>query len=174
MAATATAEIADLGVDEPKGKSKKKLIIMILLPLLVLGAVAGGLVFMGIVKLPGGGDAHAEETHAEPEKHAEPKALVFFEVPDMLVNLSSTGKRTNYLKIRVSLELAKAEDAAILQERAPRLIDNFQSYLRELRISDLQGSAGLARLREELLRRVNAAVEPVKVRDVLFREMLVQ
>jgi flagellar protein FliL len=174
MAATATAEIADLGADEPKGKGKKKLIIMILLPLLVLGAVVGGLVFMGIVKLPGGSDTHAEEAHAEPEKHEEPKALVFFEVPDMLVNLSSTGKRTNYLKIRVSLELAKAEDAAILQERAPRLIDNFQSYLRELRISDLQGSAGLARLREELLRRVNAAVEPVKVRDVLFREMLVQ
>ena len=173
MAATATADIADLG-EEPKGRSKKKLIIMILLPLLVLGLVGGGLVFMGIVKLPGSGDAHAEEKHEEPEKHEVAQAPTFFDVPDLLVNLNSTGKRTNYLKIRVSLELAKAEDAAVLQQRAPRLIDNFQIYLRELRIADLQGSAGLARLREELLRRVNAAVEPVKVRDVLFREMLVQ
>jgi flagellar FliL protein len=30
------------------------------------------------------------------------------------------------------------------------------------------------RLREELLARVNAAVAPVKVRDILFKEMLVQ
>ena len=90
------------------------------------------------------------------------------------MNLSSTGKRTNYLKIKVSLELSKPEEVPVLQTLAPRVIDNFQIYLRELRTTDLQGSAGLARLREELLRRVNAAVEPIKVRDVLFKEMLVQ
>jgi flagellar FliL protein len=43
-----------------------------------------------------------------------------------------------------------------------------------LRIEDLQGSAGLLRLREELLTRVNSSVKPAKVNDVLFKEMLVQ
>ena len=62
----------------------------------------------------------------------------------------------------------------MLQTLSPRVIDQFQVYLRELRPTDLQGSAGIARLREELLRRVNAAVEPIKVRDLLFREMIVQ
>ncbi|MFQ5467950.1 MAG: flagellar basal body-associated FliL family protein, partial [Kiloniellaceae bacterium] len=47
-------------------------------------------------------------------------------------------------------------------------------YLRELRIQDLQGSAGLQRLREELLLRVATAAYPAQVRDVLFREMLIQ
>ena len=56
----------------------------------------------------------------------------------------------------------------------PRVVDNFQIYLRELRIEDLRGSGGVYRLREELLARVNAAVAPVKVTDVLFKEMLVQ
>ena len=56
----------------------------------------------------------------------------------------------------------------------PRIVDNFQVYLRELRIEDLQGSAGLQRLREELLLRVNASTKTAKVRDVLFKEMLVQ
>ncbi len=56
----------------------------------------------------------------------------------------------------------------------PRIVDNFQIYLRELRIEDLRGSDGIYRLREELLARVNAAVAPVKVTDVLFKEMLVQ
>jgi flagellar FliL protein len=56
----------------------------------------------------------------------------------------------------------------------PRIIDNFQVYLRELRLDDLRGSAGIYRLREELLMRVNTAAQPVHVKDVLFREMLVQ
>ena len=52
---------------------------------------------------------------------------------------------------------------------------NFQVYLRELRVEDeLSGSAGVYRLKEELLARVNAAVEPINVTDVLFKEMLVQ
>jgi len=56
----------------------------------------------------------------------------------------------------------------------PRIIDNFQVYLRELRLEDLRGSAGMYRLREELLTRVVAAAQPVRVKDVLFKEMLIQ
>ena len=56
----------------------------------------------------------------------------------------------------------------------PRIVDNFQVYLRELRLEDLRGSAGLYRLREELLSRVNIAAQPAQVNDVLFKEMLVQ
>ncbi|MFX9073467.1 flagellar basal body-associated FliL family protein, partial [Acinetobacter baumannii] len=60
------------------------------------------------------------------------------------------------------------------QQTLPRIIDNFQVYLRELRLDDLKGSAGMYRLREELLLRVNMAAQPVKIKDVLFKEMLVQ
>jgi flagellar FliL protein len=62
----------------------------------------------------------------------------------------------------------------VVNENLPRIVDNFQVYLRELRVDDLQGSAGMYRLREELLRRVNLAVRPARVKDVLFKEMLVQ
>ena len=62
----------------------------------------------------------------------------------------------------------------VLEAVMPRIIDNFQVYLRGLRIEDLQGAAGLQRLREELLLRVNAAAKGKHVRDVLFKEMLVQ
>ena len=159
---------AGFGIDAPKKRSGKKLVLFIILPLLTLIAIGAGLYFTGII-----GGKKGEQA-AEEKKKEEPKTFVFFDLPDLLVNLSSTGKRTNYLKIKVSLELAKPEDVPTLQTLAPRVIDNFQIYLRELRTTDLQGSAGLARLREELLRRVNAAVEPIKVRDVLFKEMLVQ
>lgn len=178
MAATASTVDAALdGTDglPKKGRSGKKLILFILLPLLLLGGGAGGLIATGIIDLGGGdaaahGDEHAEKK-AEPEKKKE---TVFYDLPDLLVNLSSTGRRANYLKIRVSIEAGSQEDVQKLQALAPRIIDNFQVYLRELRVNDLQGSAGMSRLREELLRRVSVAVEPVKVHDILFREMLVQ
>jgi flagellar FliL protein len=46
--------------------------------------------------------------------------------------------------------------------------------LRELRVTDLEGSAGLYRLREELTRRVNVAIAPNRIRAVLFKEIVVQ
>jgi flagellar FliL protein len=96
------------------------------------------------------------------------------DLPEMLVNLNTGGKRNSYLKITVALELAKQEDVARLTALMPRVVDNFQVYLRELRLDDLNGSEGLMRLKEELLVRVNAAAGTIPVKDVLFKEMLVQ
>ena len=112
-----------------------------------------------------------------PATNAGPAAesgAVFFDLPDILVNLSVQNGRASYLKLKVSLELADPEAPKTIEKLAPRVVDNLQVYLRELRLSDLDGSAGMFRLKEELLARVNAAVAPVEVRDVLFREMLVQ
>jgi flagellar FliL protein len=78
------------------------------------------------------------------------------------------------LKIRISLELTNTADINRVELVKTRIVDNFQVYLRELRLEDLQGAAGMYRLREELLTRVNAAVRPAQVKDVLFKEMIVQ
>jgi flagellar protein FliL len=113
---------------------------------------------------------------AEAEKVAEapPPPAVFFDLPDLLVNLNTTGRKASFLKLSVSLELSHAEDLPKLQAVMPRIIDNFQVYLRELRVEDLRGSGGIYRLREELLARVSSAAAPIAIRDVLFKEMLVQ
>ena len=92
----------------------------------------------------------------------------------MLVNLNTGNKRPAFLKIKISIQLSKPEDVGAVEHVLPRIIDNFQVYLRELRLEDLRGSAGMYRLRQELLLRITAAAYPVKVKDVLFKEMLVQ
>jgi flagellar FliL protein len=61
-----------------------------------------------------------------------------------------------------------------IQPRMAKVIDAFQVYLRELRKSDLEGSAGIYRLKEELRRRINVAIFPAQVENILFREILVQ
>ena len=97
-----------------------------------------------------------------------------FEIPDLIVNLNTSGRKSAFLKIKISLEITDPADIDTINQLLPRIVDNFKVYLRELRIEDLQGSAGMYRLHEELLRRVNIAVRPAKVKDVLFKEMLVQ
>ena len=110
--------------------------------------------------------------HAEA---APPKPPVFVEVPDLLVNLvGSPGERVQYLKVKVVLEVKEEKQAEAIKPTMPRVTDIFQTYLRELRPADLNGSAGLFRLKEELTRRVNSVIAPTQVSAVLFKEVVVQ
>ena len=103
-----------------------------------------------------------------------PPNITFYDVPDIIVNIQSADSTPAYLKLSVSLELDSPEEKAGLVALQPRIVDQFQGYLRELRMDDLKGSAGVVRLKEELLRRINVAAAPYRVRDVLLKQMIVQ
>lgn len=149
----------------------KKLVLFIVLPFLVIAAAGGGIYASGLLdSLLGLQEQDGELLSQEEEQGPS----VYYEVPDMLVNLNTSGRKAGYLKISVSLEVGSEDDFLMLDAVLPRIVDSFQVYLRELRIEDLNGSAGLQRLREELLMRVANAAAPTVVRDVLFREMLIQ
>ncbi|MSO98051.1 MAG: flagellar basal body protein FliL [Rhodospirillaceae bacterium] len=178
------------------GGNKKKLLLMIAIPLvLVIGGAAGayftGLADPLIAMITGekpeeamaegaeGGEHTAEGAAAPGGTAAAPgtpgaPATVFLDLSEMLVNLNTPGRKRNFLKIRVTLELGSEADITVVQAVEARIVDSFQVYLRELRLEDLQGSAGMYRLREELLTRVSAAVRPAQVKDVLFKEIIVQ
>ena len=177
MSAEAMDEEGGDGQPEVKRFAGKKLVLFIILPvLIVIGAIAG-VFFSGVLSKKEPPKQVEGQVEEAPVQKAAPKQTVFFDMPDLIVNLNtgtSATRRTNFLKISVSLELENPGDIEVVTQNMPRIIDNFQIYLRELRIDDLQGSAGLYRLREELLRRVNLAARPARVKDVLFKEMLVQ
>ena len=155
-----------------RSKNLKKLILVVVPILLVIGGAAGAY-FSGLLD-PLLHSSKSEKKAVEEDKPKEVHAAVFYDLPEILVNLNTSVRKQNFLKIRISLELDSPLDVPKIEGVMPRIIDNFQVYLRELRIEDLQGSAGMLRLREELLTRVNNAVKPAKVNDVLFKEMLVQ
>ena len=158
------------------GGGKKKL-IFILAPILLIVGAAAGVYFTGLADplLKMFHKDKAAAPAAETGKNGQPvPEVTFYHLPEILVNLNSSGRKQNFLKIKVDLELESALDVPKIDLVLPRIIDNFQVYLRELRIEDLQGSSGILRLREELLTRVNSSVKPTKVNDVLFVEMLVQ
>lgn len=176
------------GADAEGGKKvggKKKLLIIIIAAVLLLGGGGAGVFFSGIL----GGEETAE--HAEEGEHGEKAEgehgaaegahgegavaeATFVPLDTIKVNLTSTTRKSVFAMISVSLALEKAEDKAAVDAAKPRIVDSFQTYLRELTVDEMRGSAGLLRLREELLLRVNAAVAPVKVRDILFQQVLIQ
>lgn len=163
---------------KPSGNSgkMKKILLFIVLPLLLVVGGGAGAYFSGaadpLFKMFSGGGKKPAAEEAASGHPAGP--AVFYDLPEMLVNLNTPGRKQTFLKIRVALELADPLDVKQVEQVMPRIIDNFQVYLRELRVEDLQGASGLYRLREQLLDRVKAAAKPAKVQDVLFKEMLVQ
>ncbi|MCW5687723.1 MAG: flagellar basal body-associated protein FliL [Pseudolabrys sp.] len=164
-AATKDAEAGEAEAAKPASRFSKKLIIMAAAGVLVVGG--GG---FGAYKFFAGHKKAAQQAEAEKKKPA-----VFVDMPDVLVNLSNANSdRTQYLKVKIVLEVPDKAVVEKITPLTPRLMDAFQTYLRELRPTDLDGSAGLYRLKEELTRRVNVALAPDKVTAVLFKEIVVQ
>jgi flagellar FliL protein len=145
-------------------KSRKKLIVIgAAVLLLAVGGGAGWFFFLR---------GHGEEARAET---AAAKPPIFLDVPEVLVNLvGAPGERIQYLKVKVVLEVREEKQVDVIKPTMPRVSDIFQTYMRELRPADLNGSAGLFRLKEELTRRVNVAVAPGQVNAVLFKEIVIQ
>lgn len=191
------AEGAEGEAPAKKKMSGKTLILFIVLPaVLVLGgggAAAYMLFFQG-----GGAEQHAEadaghgkdkakggghgEEGAEGEAVPGPNGtmitygdnVVFVTLPELLVNISTPDGRPAYLKLKLTLEAPDEAAVTALTEHIPRVSDQFNGFLRELRTEDLVGSAGAYRLRLELLRRVNLVIAPAQINAVLIEEMLVQ
>lgn len=178
MAKAKAAVIDDDGevAEEAEGASeqqpKKKLFVLPSLKVLIIGGAA-------FLLLAGGGAGayffFFAGKHEAKTKTPAANTEVFVDLPEVMVNLSNgRGERTQYLKIKIVLELPEQKMVEQIQPIMPRVMDAFQTYLRELRPSDLDGSAGLYRLKEELTRRVNAAIAPSRVNAVLFKEIVVQ
>ncbi|HEX2529622.1 MAG TPA: flagellar basal body-associated FliL family protein [Geminicoccus sp.] len=183
--------------EKPAG-GKKKVILLALVGLIVLGGGGGAAAYMlGLFgsappveqaseQLAPEAAAASPEEHQTPadapageDGHALPSGpvgpkVIFVDLPDVLVNLSSDSKRMRFLKLRLAVEVSAQPVADTVVQLTPRIMDSFQLYLRGLTVDDLSGPAALHRLKQEMLARINLALEPSRIDDVLFKEMLVQ
>jgi flagellar FliL protein len=165
MAVEAEAEVEEGEAKPAKRSIPRKLLIFAAAGLVVLIAAGAGLYFFVFA---GRGAPEASAAHAVPE-------TFIFNLPAMTVNLNDDGAQGDaFLKLTIALEVANETVMQEIQPRMAKVVDAFQVYLRELRKSDLEGSAGIYRLKEELRRRVNLAIFPAQVEGILFKEILVQ
>lgn len=153
------------GVTPVKPRKRKKFVIILVISSL---SICGGVSAFLLKKK----SESAETSKLEAEETK--KQTVFYDMDEIIVNLNTSGKGVSFLKLRLALELDDTKDVKILEELMPKVQDTLQLYLRELRPTDLQGSVGLYRLREEMLLRINKIIYPAQVSDVLFKDVLVQ
>jgi len=171
--ATGNQDLAeDDAVAGPKKSGKLKLILIVVAVLVLAGGGVGGAYFTGM--FDAAPPQEMTDGEVQTEAMAPPKPAFYYSVPEITVNLSSAETRATYLRMNISLEFSKKEMISQVEPNLPRVMDAFQIYLRELRIDDLNGSAGLFRLKEELQRRINMAIYPAKVDDILFKDIKVQ
>ena len=168
-------EVAE-GEEGAEGEGGKKK-----LPILKIAIFAGApllLIIIGVVValMLGvfGGHKHDKVADKAAEHKAPVNEVQFYDLPEILVNLNTGGKSAAYLKLQVAIEIPKTAATATIDPVMPRILDRFQVFLRELRLEDLNGSAGTYRLKQELLRRVKLSGLAVPVSDVLIREMIIQ
>lgn len=182
----------------PKKKlAGKQLVLFIILPaILVLGA-GGGAAFMLMSGPKPAAEAHDTDGKEKKEKakkggkdkgghgaeggdeHAaftvtEGEGVYFVALPEMLINISSGDGQAAMLKLKLTLEAPDEDVLHALEPELPRIQDQFQTFLRELRTDDMAGSGGAHRVRIELMRRVNLVIAPAKINAVLIEEMLIQ
>lgn len=190
--AEATEAPADGVEGEAPGKKKlpmKMLIIAGAAAVLVLGG-GGAAAFMFLKPKPD--EAHADKGHEKKKEKKKdekkegkdgekgaavvregPDGIVFYTLPEVVVNMQTADGRPTFLKLKLTLELPDEGVVDELDPNMPRLQDMFQTFLRELRPEDLSGSQGSYQLRMEILRRVNLVIGPAKANAVLIEEMLI-
>ena len=163
----------DTGEEQSSKFNARKIILYVIAPLFIVGGIGGGLYFSGALDSMLASDEKAEKKEKDKSKDNKDKTS-FLKIPDILVNLKSESGQPRYLRLKVKLELNSKKDVEKVKKVMPRIVDQFQTFLRELRVQDLRGSSGVYRLQKELLARVNAAAPEADVKDVLFQEMLIQ
>ncbi len=155
------------------------------------GAVILLFVVIGIMSIFGGDDPEEAEdealekmaveaaekrdhAQAEQDKSTEELKMLFVDLGEQLYNLNTDGQGTSFLKATIILEIDRERFRTEVEAKMPRILDEFNVYMRELRPEDLDGAAGIFRLKEELLMRINQAVAPTRVKDVLFQQFIIQ
>lgn len=160
----ASAEGGEAAAEPKKGLLGNKM-VLIGAGVFILLAIVGVILFFVL-----GGKGHEEEVVIDPAA-----AVVMYDVPPMSVNLLvDSGSPSRFLKAKMALELGSETDKQAVEKMLPRLQDDWQNFLRQMRVEDTEGSAAMQRLKEALLLRANQVLAPVVVRNVLFRELLVQ
>lgn len=155
-------------------KSNKKIIIIGASAILIICLMSIILIFTSFgQKLMGKEEKNKEHT-IEQKQEVNMETVQFTTIPEILINLRTADGRSSFLKAQFIIQSPTEETSKKIEKIIPVLADQFQVYLRELDVDDLKGSIGQQRIRQELINRTNALIEPEKINNVLFKNFLIQ
>lgn len=141
---------------------------------LVLAIVGGGGGFYAVKSglVPG---SSTDAGEAEPAGHGAegtPDAtsdITFVALEPLVISLP---ENQSHLRFRAQLEVPTAHSREV-EKLMPRVVDVLNTYLRALKTEDLTDGESLARLRAQMLRRIQIATGDGRVNDLLIMEFVV-
>jgi flagellar FliL protein len=149
--------------ETPTKRSKKPLLIGLVLALLL----GGGGFFAAFSGLILGGEDHAAEEVQAPS----PLTGVAFVPLETIVVSLGPDSGSEHLRFTAQLEVAEtaASDVTTL---TPRILDVINSYLRAIDTASIEDPHAMARLRAQMLRRIQVVTGEGRVRDLLITEFV--
>lgn len=148
-----------------KKKSMRKIIIIGICALVVLGAgTFGTIYFLG----------HYESGKKTPVTPA-PRPIIgtMWSIDPFIVNLADNqGER--YLKVVMQLEVSDPTITSQLEQLKPKLRDNVMDLLTAKTYSELMDVGGKQRLRDEIALRLNSFLAKGGIAKVYFTEFVIQ
>jgi flagellar FliL protein len=176
-------DAVDIAEAEPAAKPKGKRGLMIGLVLaLALGGGSFYAIWSGLFDptalFAGGGSEHgASHDSGHDSGHGSDAAapavvgdIAFVAMDPIMISLPP-GSSSRLLRFAGQLEVAP-ESAATVAALMPRVLDVLNTYLRAVEVRDLEDPAALARLRAQMLRRVQVVIGEGQVHDLLVTEFV--
>jgi flagellar FliL protein len=157
------AEIVELEPTETPRKGKLGLILGVV-GALALGGGGFYAIYAGLID-PAALFSHEAEPHA-----AALEGIAFVPMEPIMISLAP-GASAKHLRFSGQLEVAP-EYAAEVAGLMPRILDVLNTYLRAVDVKDLEQPASIARLRAQMLRRVQVVTGEGRVRDLLITEFV--
>lgn len=102
----------------------------------------------------------------------------YFALSPFLVDLAPDADgRSTYLRMQALIVIrggAVAATARRIEAERPALTERLTFFLRELRPEDFRGADGMARVKAEMLRRVNLVLGPGVADEVVIEDLVIQ
>jgi flagellar protein FliL len=149
--------------EAPKKRSKKPLLIGLVLAL-VLGGGGFYATFSGMIL--GAGETHATEEHAP----GPLQGIAFVPLETIVISLGPDSG-SEHLRFTAQLEVSDSA-AADVATLSPRILDVLNSYLRAIDTASIEDPQAMARLRAQMLRRIQIVAGEGRVRDLLITEFV--
>ncbi|MCX7771157.1 MAG: flagellar basal body-associated FliL family protein [Proteobacteria bacterium] len=155
--------------EKPK-KSKKLLLIIIIASVVLAGAGVGGFLF-----LKKGGDHKAKEEQAKKEDVVdlpkEKEKAILIQLDPFILNLSEPGR---FVKLTIHLEVKNEKIQQYVNDRMPKIRDSIITLVSSKPADILATPEGKFQLKDELLLRVNQAIEKDLIKNIYFTEFVIQ
>ncbi|MGC8971031.1 MAG: flagellar basal body-associated FliL family protein [bacterium] len=137
---------------------KKIVIIIAIIALVLIGGIILALKFV---------------TGSNNSKQQEKPVIVSLK-KEILTNLANEGNIFHYIKVSVSLEVINSSAAKIVETEMPRIRDEIILVFNGAKVNELSTPAGIERVKERIIQRLNSLLNTKIVRKVLFTDMVVQ